>query len=166
MTKNPIKKDIINTVVKDTVEIFKKAEFQEKGWKFKKNKKKYIVLLTIDDGNSRTIEGVKNVKATTNKIDIGDKLFPIDMSKDIYTIKNKAYYIMDMNKGQLHLDLDDTYKFNPKFLKKIVKEQIIAQTITRFTGQQVKTNMYVAFFFAIFGGLIGYIIALFSLGVI
>lgn len=160
------KKPIINTVIKQTTEILNKSEFQEKGWKFKKNKKKYIVLLSIDDGNSRTIEGVKVVKATTNVITIGESSYPIDLTKDIYTMKMKSYYLIDMNKGQLHLDLDDTYKFDPKFLKRIIKGQIMAQCITRFTGQQAKTNLYVGVFFAIFGGLIGYLVALFSTGVI
>jgi hypothetical protein len=152
---------------KKVVDDLSKVQFSETKFKLKKSKKKHIVLYTIQDGNSRSIESVKRIDASTTHLSISkEEEVPFDISKDIFTHKNKAYYIVDLNRGQIHLDLDDTYKFNKRFLKKLVKDEIISQSFTRFTGQQTKMNLYIGLFFAIFGALIGYIIALLSLGVI
>ncbi len=165
MTNKKDKK--VGSGVKKVVDDLTKVQFQKANFKLRKSKKKYVVMYTIQDGNSRTIESVKRVKADTTHISVGkNKVFPFDISKDIYTQKGKSYYVVDLNKGQLHLDLDDTYKFNPIFLKKLVKDEIISQSFTRMTNQQTKMNIYIGLFFAIFGGLIGYIVGLISLGAI
>lgn len=153
--------------VKNAVEDLTKVQFSETEFKLKKSKKKYIVLYTIQDGSSRSIESVKRVQASTTTIKVGrEKEFVFDISKDIFTRRNKAYYIVDLNKGQVHLDLGDTYKFNSKLLKKLVRDEIITQSLSRMSGQQAKTSIYLAIFTSVFGGLIGYIIALYSLGAI
>lgn len=158
-----------NTVVKEVVKVVdevSRMSFKKKGLKLKKSKRKYIILITIKDGNSRTLKGIKKIKADITHLKLGDKEFLFDIEKDIYTTGLKSYYLIDLNKGQLHLDLGDTYKFNPKSLKKLVRDQVIAQSITRFTNQQNKVNFFVAVFFSIFGGLIGYLICLYSMGVV
>lgn len=158
-----------NTVVRETIKVvdeLNRMTLKKKGLKLKKSKRKHIILFTIQDGNSRSLEGIKKIKPTTTHIKLGDKEFVFDIEKDIYTTGLKSYYLIDLNKGQLHLDLNDTYKFNPKSLKKIVRDQIIAQSLTRFTNQQNKINFFVGIFFSIFGGLIGYLICLYSMGVV
>jgi hypothetical protein len=152
---------------KKVVEDLSKVQFSQSKFKLKKSKKKHIILYTIQDGNSRTIESVKQVSAYTTHLSISkEEEVPFDIEKEIFTHRNKSYYIVDLNKGQIHLDLDDTYKFNKRFLKKLVKDEIISQSFTRFTGQQTKMNLYIGLFFAIFGGFVGYLVALISLGVV
>jgi hypothetical protein len=143
-----------------------RVDFKKKGFKLKKSKKQHFLLVTIQDGASRNLEGIKKIKSNTTHLKIGENEFLFDITKDIYTQGLKSYYLLDLNKGQLHLDLDDTFKFNPKGLKKLIREQAITQTLSRMTNQQTKINFFVGVFFAIFGGLIGYLIALYSSGVL
>jgi hypothetical protein len=150
----------------NVIQELSRIDFKKKGFKLKKSKKQHLLLITIQDGASRNLEGIKKIKAETTHIKIGDDEYLFDITKDIYTQGLKSFYLLDMNKGQLHLDLGDTYKFNPKGLKKLIREQAITQTLSRMTNQQTKINFFVGIFFALFGGLIGYLIALYSSGVL
>ena len=152
---------IPNKVVSD----LNKFNFSNKDNRIKKSKKKYIILLCVKDGSSRSIVGVKRVKPDTNSISVNkDNEFAFSIEHHLYTNGLKSYFLFDINEGQIHLDEKDRLKFNPILLKKIVRGQIIAQSLTRMTNQQAKMNIYIGFFFAIFGGLIGYLISLYTTG--
>ena len=138
-----------------------------KGYRRKRSKTKYIALLCIDDGNGLKVEATKRLKPNITHFQYGKEQEQVfDITKYVYREDKRIFYLFDIHKGQLHLDFGDTYKFSPTFLKKIVREKIIAQSFTRLTNQQLKNTLYVSIFVGIFGALIGYIIALISLGVI
>lgn len=158
-------KQIKETVEKSS-EVISRVDLRRKGIKLKKSGKKRYALLTLNDGTGRTLEGIKKIKPNTTHIMVKDKEFLFDITKSIYSSKLKVYYLIDINLGQLHLDTIDTQKFNPRNLKKLIREQAIAQTLTRQTTQQAKLNFMVAVFFMIFGGLVGYLVALYSSGVL
>jgi len=132
----------------------------------RKTNKKLIGLICVFDGQSTSIIKIKKLKPNMTHFKLNDKEYPFDINKHLFTTKSKTTYIFDINKGQLHLDYGDVLKFDQKFLKMIVRSKIIAQTFVRFTGQQARNTMYIAFFFAVFGGLIGFISALIGYGLI
>lgn len=155
-------KEGIEKAINQVGEVLNRTDLKAKGIKLQKSKEKYVILYTVN----KVLEGVKVIKPDTNYLEIGEGGFVIDTSKYIYKDKFRTYFLLDATDGQQHIDLGDKFKFNPKFLKKIVREQIIAQSFTRFTGQQAKMSLYLAIFVGLFGGLIGYIIGLISAGVI
>lgn len=148
--------------VEKVIETLNKSDLRAKGIKLKKSKEKYIILFTVN----KVLEGIKIISPDTTHFQVGDDIYPIDIEKFIYKDKFRTYFMFDVLEGQRHIDYGDSFKFNQKLLKKIIKEQIIAQSFNRFTGQQVKMSIYLAVFVGLFGGLIGYIIALVSTGVI
>lgn len=147
-------------------EIFNLDKALKSNESFKKSKTKYIALITSNDGATTTILKTKRIQPNITHFLYKDREMVFDINKHLFKTKTKTYYLFDANDGQLHLDLGDSYKFDQKFLKKIVREKIIAQSFTRFTGTQARNSMIMGIFLMIFGGLIGYLIALITLGVI
>jgi hypothetical protein len=148
------------------VDDLSKTAFKKRETIPRKSSQRYYILITVNDGSGRRLMGIRKIKPEATHFKIGENEYPFDISKEVYTIKLKTYFLVDIQAGQLHLDLGDTYKFNPKLLKKLIRNLIIAQTITRWTNQQNRMNIILLIGGVLFGGVMGWLLSLYFNGVI
>lgn len=138
------------------VDELKKNEFKNNDKRLRVKKIKYIVHITIKDGNSRTLIGIKKIKPTTTHIKVDDNEFLLDINNPYIRKPFERYYLFDVNVGQLAIKDKKKPEINPELAKQIIRNHIISQSLTTLTNKQQKMQIYVAVFFAVFGGIIGW----------
>jgi len=67
----------------------------------KDKRKKYILAFLLKEQNTYELRKKKRFDPTNNKIRYKKKLHIIDTSKPTFTRKQKLFYLIDINKGQL-----------------------------------------------------------------
>lgn len=123
------------------------------------NRKRYIAIFCINEGNNQVVLGKKAFKPTNNKISYKDKTFLIDIKKPTYIKNLTLYYFYNINSGLILLNKkESTYSLNPDIMDKVMSQNIINQLTAGLMDKKIKANLIIMIFFCLFGGLIGYII--------
>jgi len=85
------------------------VEIQEKIRKLsiqRNKKKKYILVFLLKEQNTYEIRKKKRFNPTNNEIKYKKRLHIIDTSKPTFTSKQKIFYLIDINEGQLFFNDD------------------------------------------------------------
>ena len=123
------------------------------------NRKKYIAIFCINEGNNQVVLGKKYFKPTDKKISYKKKTFIIDIKNPTYIKNLKLYYFYNINSGLISIDNKKLKSsLNPDIMDKIMSQNIINQLTSGLMDKRIKSNIIMMIFFVIFGGLIGYII--------
>ena len=124
---------------------------------------KYFVFWLVKQGETYEVLRRKRIKPTNESVSYASHNHHIDIGNPTYRTRNKRYYFVDLDGGQLFVEGVDI-KYDPQIVYEFVDRKIIQQLATNLTSSQWKLNIFLAIFSAIFGGLIGFIMAGGSIG--
>jgi len=128
-----------------------------------KKKEKYFVIWFMKEENGYSRLRRQKVKPNTQFVKMGESKHEINMQYPTWRKGSTRFYLVELKEGQLYFNPKEI-DYDPELLHDILDRKIIQQLASNLTSQQWKINIFLAIFSAIFGGLIGFIIAGGNLG--
>jgi len=128
-------------------------------WSFSGRDKRRLLYI-------RTISGVptvirrKKIKGNLIKFTYNKRTFPFDMSRPAFRIKNTFFYICDVNKGQLHFDIDVKSVVAPELLDAILNRHIVKDLVSGLENPAILGYLIYVILGAGLGLSVGYILGI------
>jgi hypothetical protein len=94
-------------------------------------------------------------------VNIGDNTFKFDIGKPTYRNRNKAFYFVDVDKGQIWISPKDTPEMSAKLLQADLKDEIGKQLVAGIDANPFMGNILMLAIGVIIGLLAGYILGQF-----
>lgn len=124
------------------------------------NKKKYLVVFLIKEGNSFSVEGKKLFSSLNNEISFRKKIYGINASTHTYSKGLTKYFFIDINTKHLLLFVKNKaeIKTDSEILHTIVKRSLVKQLVSDLGSIDYKTIIFNLVIGLIIGGLVGFLI--------
>lgn len=107
-----------------------------------------------------TVNWISKIKANTVISDAGlkGKTFPFDMGKPTFRKRNRWYYFVDVDKGQITLQGGQDPAMAPQLLHAIIKKEIGKQLVSRLETVPFSAQLLVVIICISLGLAAGYIL--------
>lgn len=93
-----------------------------------KTDKRKVIFVRKVSGIHTTIN-IRKISILTTAVKIGDKQFPIDISKPVFRIKNVFYYMIDVDSGQV-IYAQKQSEVSPEILDMVIGKKIVSQIVS------------------------------------
>lgn len=127
---------------------------------FGKNKKRYIAIFLMKEGNSYSVSSKKRISKDTKIINYNKETpIPINMVNCSFTKGLYLYYYISITeKRQLFFENTKGLLVGHKALSMLINDEIVSQITSNLNKSNYKMSIINMIFSALFGGLIGFII--------
>lgn len=124
-------------------------------------KKKYILVFLLKEQNTYELRKKKRFNPTNNRIKYKKRLHIIDISKPTFTRKQKLFYFIDIDKGQLYFNDDDSeIKKDKPFMDLLLGTDLIEKLSSGLIEKVNVKDIFEKIIYIGFGIAIGIIIGL------
>lgn len=123
------------------------------------NKKKYIAVFVVKQEGSYSKVGEKRFKPLDNSIRFMKKTYVIDVSIPTYINRSRLFYLIDINGQQLFFEKSEGNIISPEVVDMILSRKIITELTSNLSGDKWKMSLLLVVFSAVFGGMLGFLIA-------